>query len=247
MKKYGLIGYPLKHSFSYRFFGDKFEVENIDAVYDNYEISDIKMLPSIISSEPDLWGLNVTIPYKEQVIPFLDEMDETAANIGAINVIKIIRKNGNIRLKGYNSDIIGFQNSIAPMLNKDIHKKALILGTGGAAKAVFYGLEALGIESKYVSRTPNSSNLSYSDLSKEVLHEYKVVVNASPLGTFPDVDKCPDIPYELLTEEHLLYDLVYNPPITKFLSLGEARGAKIKNGYEMLELQALGAWDIWSE
>lgn len=246
MKKYGLIGYPLKHSFSYRFFGDKFEQENIDAVYDNYEISDIGMLPSIISSESDLCGLNVTIPYKEQVIPFLDELDETAANIGAVNVIKIIRKEDKISLKGYNSDVIGFRNSISPMLNKDIHTKALILGTGGAAKAVYYGLQTLGIESKYVSRNPDENSFSYSDLSKEVLDEYKVIVNASPLGTFPDVDKCPDIPYELLTKEHLLYDLVYNPPITKFLSQGEAKGVKIKNGYEMLELQALAAWDIWN-
>lgn len=246
MKKYGLIGYPLKHSFSFRFFADKFRDENIKAVYDNYEISNIDKLTSIIKSDNQLQGLNVTIPYKEQVFEYLDEVDDIAQKIGAVNVIKIKRENNSIRLKGYNSDVIGFQNSILPLLDKRIHKKALILGTGGAAKAVYYGLKELGIDSKYVSRTQKDNSLTYEDLSEEIIDEYKVIVNSSPLGTYPDINECPKIPYNLLTKDHLLYDLVYNPPLTKFLALGKEQGSKIKNGFEMLELQALGAWDIWN-
>lgn len=246
MEKYGLIGYPLKHSFSYKFFGDKFKNENIEAEYSNYEIADINNLPSIINSDPDIKGLNVTIPYKEQVLRFLDELDETAKAIGAVNVIKIIRKEGKITLKGYNSDLIGFQNSIQPMIDPLLHQKALILGTGGASKAVEYGLRKLGLETKYVSRTSAEGVFTYKDLTPEILSEYKVIVNASPVGTFPNIDECPDIPYEYLTDSHLLYDLVYNPPVTKFLELGRKQGAKIKNGGEMLQLQALAAWNIWN-
>ena len=247
MEKYGLIGYPLKHSFSYKFFGEKFKNENIEAEYNNYEIADINNLPFIINSDPNIKGLNVTIPYKEQVLRFLDELDETAKAIGAVNVIKIIRKEGNITLKGYNSDLIGFQNSIQPMIDPQIHRKALILGTGGASKAVEYGLRKLGLETKYVSRTSAEGVFTYKDLTSEILSEYKVIVNASPVGTFPNIDECPDIPYEYLTESHLLYDLVYNPPVTKFLDLGRKQGAKIKNGGEMLQLQAIAAWGIWND
>lgn len=248
MEKYGLIGYPLKHSFSYKFFGEKFERENIEAEYNNYEIADINNLPFIINSDPNIKGLNITIPYKEQVLRFLDELDETAKAIGAVNVIKIIRKEGNkIILKGYNSDLIGFQNSIQPMIDPQLHRKALILGTGGASKAVEYGLKKLGLETKYVSRSPAEGVFTYKDLTPEVLSEYKVIVNASPVGTFPNVDECPDIPYEYLMDSHLLYDLVYNPSVTKFLELGKKRGAKIKNGGEMLQLQAIAAWDIWNQ
>lgn len=247
MEKYGLIGYPLKHSFSSKFFAEKFDKEHIDAEYNNYEIADIDSLPLIISSDPTLKGLNVTIPYKEQVIRFLDELDETAKEIGAVNVIRILKKDNKTILKGYNSDLIGFQNSIQPMIDPLVHTKALILGTGGASKAVEYGLKRLGIESKYVSRTSAAGTFTYKDLNSEVLAEYKVVVNASPVGTFPDIDVCPDIPYEYLTDSHLLYDLVYNPPVTKFLDLGAKQGAKIKNGAEMLKLQAIAAWNIWNE
>lgn len=246
MEKYGLVGYPLKHSFSYRFFGEKFKTENIDAQYDNYEISDINILPSIIASDPNIKGLNVTIPYKEKVIRLLDELDETAKAIGAVNVIKISRKDGRIILKGYNSDMIGFRDSIKPMIDPLIHTKALILGTGGASKAVKYGLKSLGIESKYVSRTAQPDFFTYEDLTKEILSEYKVIVNTSPVGTFPNVEECPAIPYEYLTGSHLLYDLVYNPPVTRFLELGSKQGAKIKNGSEMLQLQAVAAWNIWN-
>ncbi len=247
MEKYGLIGYPLKHSFSYKFFGEKFAKESIDAEYNNYEIADINILSSIIASDPNIKGLNVTIPYKEQVLQFLDELDETAKAIGAVNVIKIIRKGDKTILKGYNSDLIGFQNSIQPMIDRSLHTKALILGTGGASKAVEYGLKKLGLETKYVSRSAKAGAFTYADLTPEILAEFKVIVNASPVGTFPNVDDCPAIPYEYLTNSHLLYDLVYNPPITRFLELGAKQGAKIKNGGEMLQLQAIAAWGIWND
>lgn len=247
MEKYGLIGYPLKHSFSSKFFTEKFDKEKIDAEYNNYEIEDINSIHSIISSDSNIKGLNVTIPYKEQVIRFLDELDETAKEIGAVNVIKIIEKGNKTFLKGYNSDLIGFQNSIEPMIDPSVHTKALILGTGGASKAVEYGLRKLGIASKYVSRALAEGVFTYTDLTAEIFSEYKVIVNASPVGTFPNVNACPNIPYEYLTDSHLLYDLVYNPPVTKFLELGAKHGAKIKNGAEMLALQAIAAWNIWNE
>lgn len=246
MDRYGLVGFPLKHSFSAKFFSEKFSNENIDAEYLNIEIDDINLFPEIISSNPNLKGLNVTIPYKEQVIDFLDELDETAELIGAVNVIKIIRSVGGIRLKGYNSDLIGFENSIKPLINPDIHRKALILGTGGASKAVNFGLKRLGLETKFVSRSERPGMLTYDGLTKDIFNEYRVIVNASPVGTFPDVESFPAIPYEYLTKDHLLYDLVYNPPVTRFLASGARKGAITKNGKEMLELQAVAAWDIWN-
>lgn len=246
MDTYGIVGNPLVQSFSPRFFSEKFQKEGIDAAYLKFEIPEITLFPEIISSSPDLKGLNVTIPYKEKIIPFLDELDPQAKEIGAINVVKVTRKNGQVKLIGYNSDIIGFQNSIAPFIKKDIHKKALILGTGGASKAVAKGLENMGLEYIFVSRTKKEGQLTYEELDKDIFDSYTVVVNASPLGTFPDVDAAPDIPYQYLTSNHLLYDLVYNPAETKFLRLGKERGATIKNGGEMLELQALAAWDIWN-
>lgn len=247
MDIYGIVGFPLVQSFSPHFFTEKFQKEGIDAQYLKFEIPEISLFPEIIKLNPNLKGLNVTIPYKEKIIPFLDELDSQAKEIGAINVIKVSRENDKVKLTGYNSDLIGFQNSISPLLNKDIHKKALILGTGGASKAVAKGLENLGLEYTFVSRTPQSGQLSYSSLSKSVIDEYTVIVNASPLGTYPNVDETPDIPYTLLNKNHLLYDLVYNPAETKFLRLGKEQGASIKNGAEMLELQALAAWDIWNK
>lgn len=246
MNKYGLVGYPLKHSFSQRFFNEKFAKEGLDAEYLNFEIPDIVLFSDIIKSNLHLKGLNVTIPYKEQVIPYLDELDGEAEKIGAVNVIKIEQTAGAVRLIGYNSDIIGFQNSISPLIDSKIHKKALILGTGGASKAVVRGLSNLGIESTYVSRTSRVGGFTYKELNKDILEEYTVIVNTSPLGTFPDVDDAPDIPYDYLTENHLLYDLVYNPAETKFLRLGKEHNARVKNGAEMLELQALAAWEIWN-
>lgn len=247
MDIYGIVGFPLVQSFSPRFFTEKFQKEGINAQYLKFEIPEISLFPEIINSNPNLKGLNVTIPYKEKVIPFLDELDIQAKEIGAINVIKVSRENNKVKLTGYNSDLIGFQNSISPLLNKDIHQKALILGTGGASKAVAKGLENLGLEYTFVSRTPLGGQLSYSSLSKSVMDEYTVIINASPLGTFPNVDEAPDIPYTLLSKNHLLYDLVYNPAETKFLKLGKEQGASIKNGAEMLELQALAAWNIWNK
>jgi len=246
MDKYGIIGFPLKHSFSYKYFGEKFKKENIDAIYSNYEIEKIELFPKIIETELNLKGLNVTIPYKEQVITYLDEMDATAYGIGAVNVIKITDKNNKKHLKGYNTDLIGFRESIKPLLKADIHKKALILGTGGASKAVKYGLESLGIETKYVSRTSKNGAISYNELTESVMNDYMVIVNASPVGTFPNIDEAPAIPYNYLTNEHILFDLVYNPPVTKFLQLGTQKGCITKNGKEMLELQAQAAWKIWS-
>ncbi|MDR0894486.1 MAG: shikimate dehydrogenase [Prevotellaceae bacterium] len=246
MQKYGLIGYQLKHSFSIGYFNEKFKSENIDAAYINFEIPHINGFPKVIAENPDLCGLNVTIPYKEQVIAFLDELDKDTARIGAVNVIKIIRQpKGKIRLVGYNSDIIGFTQSIRPML-QPWHQKALILGTGGGAKAVYHGLNNLGVQSLYVSRTPKETNcIGYSDLTPDLLRDYTLIVNCTPVGMYPKVDFCPDIPYAYITPRHILYDLLYNPNETLFLKKGLAQGATIKNGLEMLLLQAFAAWEIW--
>lgn len=247
MQKYGLVGYPLKHSFSIGYFNEKFSSEKIEAEYINFEIPDINNFPEIIEANPNLHGLNVTIPYKEKVIPYLDELDKQAAAIGAVNVIKIIRnKGGKPKLIGYNSDIIGFTQSIQPLLQSH-HKKALILGTGGASKAVFHGLKNLGIEAKFVSRTARFGMLTYEELNAEIIKEYTVIVNCTPVGMYPKVDACPDIPYEAITSEHLLYDLLYNPNITLFMKKGEVEGAVTKNGLEMLLLQAFAAWEIWQK
>lgn len=246
MQKYGLIGYPLGHSFSKGYFNEKFQAENIDAEYVNFEIPSINDFMEVIEENPNLYGLNVTIPYKEQVIPFLDELDKDTAKIGAVNVIKIVRQpKGKVKLIGCNSDIIGFTQSIQPLL-KPHHKKALILGTGGASKAVLRGLENLGLATKFVSRTKKTDDvLTYDELTPEVMAEYTVIVNCTPVGMYPKVDVCPDIPYECLTPNHLLYDLLYNPNETLFMKKGEERGAVTKNGLEMLLLQAFAAWEIW--
>ena len=245
MKQFGLIGLPLGHSFSKKFFSTKFETENIDAQYDLYELQNVSELLAL-KEKSQLCGLNVTIPYKQQVIPLLDELDETAAEIGAVNVIKFIRKDGGLRLKGYNSDAIGFENSISPLL-KGCHKKALILGTGGASKAIDYTLRKLGIITTFVSRTAKDGALTYGQLTKDVMADYLVIVNASPVGTFPHVDECPDIPYQFLGSDHLLFDAVYNPPLTLFLRKGQGQGAQVLNGEGMLIGQAQAAWKIWEE
>ncbi len=247
MDLYGIIGKTLSHSFSPRFFTEKFSREGIDAQYVKFEISDISMLLAIIQDHECLKGLNVTIPYKEEIIQFLDALDPQVLEIGAVNVIKFLREKDRVKLIGYNSDIIGFQNSIKPLIDKSIHNNALILGTGGASKAVAKGLQNLGIRFIYVSRTPQSGKLSYAEFTKAIMEDYTIVVNASPLGTYPNLDEAPAIPYEYVTSNHLLYDLVYNPSETKFLRLGRENGAVTKNGAEMLELQALAAWDIWNK
>lgn len=247
MDIYGIVGNPLIQSFSPSFFNDKFEKEKINAEYLKFEIPEISLFPDIIKSTPELKGLNITIPYKEKIIPFLDELDPQAKEIGAINVVKVTNIDGKKQLIGYNSDIIGFQNSISPLLNKSIHQRALILGTGGASKAVAKGLDNLDIKYTFVSRNPNKNQFSYQELDKDILDRYTIIVNASPIGTFPNVDEAPNIPYQYIGDDHILYDLVYNPAETKFLKQGKERGAVIKNGAEMLKLQALAAWEIWNK
>ncbi|MBQ7554568.1 MAG: shikimate dehydrogenase [Bacteroidaceae bacterium] len=246
MDIYGLIGYPLGHSFSAGYFNEKFEAEGIDAQYVNFEIPSIKEFKEVVEKSANLNGLNVTIPYKEQVIPLLDDLDkDTAKRIGAVNVIKIVRDGKKTKLVGYNSDILGFTKSIEPYV-EDHHQKALILGTGGASKAVFCGLQDLGIESIYVSRSKKSANtITYEDLTPEVIDSHHVIVNCTPVGMYPKINECPDIPYELLTPKHLLYDLLYNPDETLFMKKGKQQGAIVKNGLEMLLLQAFAAWEIW--
>jgi shikimate dehydrogenase len=247
MKQYGLIGFPLSHSFSKRFFTEYFEKEYIAAEYLNFEISDISLLPNIIRENPKLIGFNVTIPYKEAIIPYLDGCDAKAAAIKAVNTVKIDRSAGKISLKGFNTDLVGFRNSIFPLLRPH-HKKALVLGTGGASKAIVATLNDLSISPQLVSREAKEGvSISYSQLTKEMMEEYTVVVNTTPLGTFPKTEAFPEIPYQFLTNRHLLFDLVYNPAVTQFLQKGLDRGSNIKNGLEMLELQALAAWGIWKE
>jgi len=251
MDTYGLIGFPLKHSFSSRFFTEKFEREQIDAEYLNFEIEDIHEINSLIILHQQLKGLNVTIPYKEKVIPFLSGMSPEAEKIGAVNVIRVEREPGDISfymLTGYNTDYIGFKDSISPLLKPTIHRKALVLGTGGASKAVGQALTDLSIEWRYVSRYPGENRLTYETLacSPEIISEYPLIINASPVGTFPQTEESPDIPYQYITTNHLLYDLVYNPDETLFLKKGKAQGATTKNGKEMLEIQACAAWKIWN-
>ena len=240
------MGYPLGHSFSKTYFNQKFEAEKINARYVNFEIPDIKDIKKVLKENPDLDGLNVTIPYKEQVIPFLDELDEDARLIGAVNVVKFTKGLFGKRLKGYNSDITGFKQSIGPLLG-ETHRKALILGTGGASKAVSQGLKQLGVGSTLVSRKPKESCITYDEITPERMRQYTVVVNTTPLGMFPDINSCPDIPYDLLTPGHLLYDLLYNPDETLFMKKGKEKGAVVKNGLEMLLLQAFAAWEIWQK
>ena len=246
-KLYGLIGYPLGHSFSQNYFNSKFEAEGINARYMNFELPDIGDLMEVLSEHPNLDGLNVTIPYKEQVMAYLDDIDPVAQRIGAVNVIQILRgKSGSdLRLVGFNSDIAGFTNSIRPFL-RPYHKAALVLGTGGASKAICCGLEALGIKPQLVSRTPHEGIIGYSDLTPEVMESHKVIVNTTPLGMYPHVDECPDIPYDCLTPEHLCYDLLYNPDVTLFMKRAAEHGAVVKNGLEMLLLQAFESWEIWT-
>ncbi len=247
MKQYGLIGYPLTHSFSKRYFTDKFEKENIDSTYENFEIDSINKFTEIIKNNPEIIGLNVTIPYKEQVIPFLDELNDSARKIGAVNTIQVKQTESGIHLKGFNTDTFGFENSLKPLL-KEHHKKALILGTGGASKALKYVLKKLGIDFISASIEELKENeIRYEDIDEKMMEERLLIINATPLGTFPKVDACANIPYEFITEKHLLFDLVYNPEITKFMQNGIDKGATVKNGYDMLLGQAKKAYEIWND
>ena len=247
MDKYGLIGYPLGHSFSVSYFNQKFQDEGIDAVYENFEIPNIDALPEVLGSNPELKGLNVTIPYKEKVIPFLDTIAPEARAIGAVNVIRVTHRGNKTELKGYNSDVIGFTKSIEPMLDKKWHKKALILGTGGASKAIDYGLRSLGLETVFVSRYERPETIQYQNITPEVVKEYNVIVNCTPLGMYPKTEECPNLPYKAMDSHTILYDLIYNPDETLFMKRGEEYGANVKNGLEMLLLQAFASWEFWHE
>ena len=247
MDKYGLIGYPLGHSFSISYFNQKFQDEGINAIYENFEIPTIDALTEVLDSNPSLQGLNVTIPYKEKVLPFLDSISPEARAIGAVNVIKVIHEGKEVKLKGYNSDVIGFTKSIEPMIDKKWHRKALILGTGGASKAVDYGLRNLGLETVFVSRYEKPDTIQYKTITSDVIHEYNVIVNCTPVGMYPKTEDCPDLPYEAMDSHTILYDLIYNPDETLFMKRGAKYGAQTKNGLEMLHLQAFASWEFWHE
>jgi shikimate dehydrogenase len=241
---FGLLGKNISYSFSRGYFTEKFkELNLIKNKYVNFDIQKIEHFPAIVKEAENLKGMNVTIPYKEEVLKYLDKLDSTAKKIGAVNTIKFTKR-GN--LKGYNSDVVGFESSVKPLL-KNHHKKALILGTGGASKAIAYALKKNKIKYKFVSRNPEGKKeISYDSLTQELLHKYVVIINCTPLGTSPDIEKCPNIPYQYLTNKHLLFDLIYNPEVSTFLSKGKEKGATIKNGHEMLELQAEESWRIWN-
>ena len=246
MDKYGLIGYPLEHSFSRNYFNEKFRNERIDAEYDNFEIPSIENFKEVLETTPNLRGLNVTIPYKEEVIRYLDELSAEARAIGAVNVIRVTHRGSKTVLKGFNSDVIGFTRSIESML-EPLHRKALILGTGGAAKAVDYGLKSLGLGTLFVSRTARPGVITYNDVTPDLIRSHKVIVNCTPLGMYPHVDSCPPLPYEAMDSHTLLYDLLYNPDETLFMQKGRQQGAITKNGLEMLLLQAFASWEMWQE
>jgi shikimate dehydrogenase len=243
MHKLGLLGKNISYSFSKEYFKNKFINEKIDNIsYNNFDIEDINLFPSIINETEGLKGMNVTIPYKEAVIPFLDKLNKKAKAIGAVNTIKITKKG---KLIGYNTDCYGFKKSIAPYLNEN-HKSALILGTGGASKAVIYSLKKLGIKCHYVSRNASKKvSYTYSELNEDIIKQHLIIVNCSPVGTFPNINDCPNIPYSGITNNHVLYDLIYNPSQTKFLKLGKEKKATTINGLNMLKLQAEKAWSIW--
>ena len=247
MDKYGLIGYPLGHSFSISYFNDKFADEGINARYENFEISSIDQLQEVLDTNPNLRGLNVTIPYKEKVIEFLDSITPEAQAIGAVNVIRVSHEGKKTKLKGYNSDVIGFTKSIEPMLDSNWHKKALILGTGGASKAINYGLKSLGLDTVFVSRYQRPGTIQYENITPEVIREYNVIVNCTPLGMYPHTEECPKLPYEAMDYHTILYDLMYNPDETLFMKRGREQGAEVKNGLEMLLLQAFASWEFWHE
>lgn len=245
-KIFGLVGYPLGHSFSKKYFNEKFADENIDAEYKNFEIEDINEVTDIINHN-DIFGLNVTIPHKISVIPLLSQIDPIAEAIGSVNVIKIIRTDNGIITRGYNTDAIGFTTSIKPLIQPH-HRCALVLGTGGASKAVVYALQQLlGIDVQSVSRNPAPGIITYADLDSKIMESHTIVVNATPLGMYPHVETHPDIPYRLLSPQHLCFDLTYNPSVTTFMRMSSEFGAKTCNGKGMLIGQALAAWDIWNE
>ncbi len=242
MRTFGLIGHPLSHSFSKKYFEQKFREEGIkDCVFENFDVEDIRGLPALQGKYPSLCGLSVTIPHKETVMSLLDELDEPAQKIGAVNCIRI--RSG--KLKGFNTDAFGFKESLKPLLAAH-HKKALVLGTGGAAKAVRFALNELRIDAASVSRKHGNAELTYAGLDRSALSDRLLIVNCTPLGMHPNANECPGIPYEFISGKHLMYDLIYNPEKTLFLKKGKEKGAQIKNGLQMLELQAERSWKIWN-
>jgi len=245
MRQFGLIGYPLGHSFSASFFAEKFKEEEIDAVYRNFPLEAIREFADLVIQEKELVGLNVTVPYKQEVIDYLDSLSPTAESIQAVNTISFRRSKGKLELVGDNTDVIGFRQSLEQHL-KTHHTSALVLGTGGSSKAVLFVLDQLGITYTRVSRTGGNNRISYGELNDKLLSKTTLVINTTPLGMYPKVETFPPIPYEALSARHLLFDLVYNPELTKFLSMGERYGANIVNGHDMLIYQAEASWEIWN-
>ncbi|WP_299251267.1 shikimate dehydrogenase [uncultured Lacinutrix sp.] len=245
MRRFGLIGKDISYSFSKNYFKNKFEIESIENTsYENFDLENIILFQEKLKQEKDIKGFNVTIPYKESIMPFIDKLNKTAKAIGAVNTIKITKKGNYV---GYNTDYYGFKKSLKPLL-KAHHKKALILGTGGASKAIAYALKTLDIEYCFVSRTASErAKFTYNNLTDTIINSYQIIINCTPLGTFPDVDVCPNIPYQALNEKHILFDLIYNPSETKFLRLGRQNKTSIINGEKMLELQAEKSWQIWNK
>lgn len=241
--KFGLVGKNISYSFSRGYFADKFKNENLPHSYVNFDLQSIDELKDIIENTSNLKGLNVTIPYKEEVIPLLDKLNKRAKKIGAVNTIKI--KKG--KLIGFNTDYDGFKNSLKPHLKKH-HKNALILGTGGASKAIAHALKKFSIKYHYVSRNKKEGvTYTYSKLTEDIITSFQIIINCTPIGTFPNINECPDIPYDGITDKHILYDLIYNPEETKFLNCGKLKGATTINGLEMLKLQAEKSWEIWNK
>tara|TARA_B100000575_G_C23137740_1_gene661357 strand:- start:666 stop:1403 length:738 start_codon:yes stop_codon:yes gene_type:complete len=241
-KKYGLIGKNIDYSFSKSYFTNKFKVENLNCEYLNFDLNNFRLIKTILVQK-DIYGLNVTVPFKEKIIDYLDEVDEIAKNIGAVNTIKKI-ENKNI---GFNTDYIGFEKSLLSLIGNKKPKNALILGSGGASKAVKYVLKKLNINFSTVSRNKDKYEFIYENLNDDILNKFKMIINCSPVGTFPNINNCPNIPYKFLTKDHVLYDLVYNPIETLFLKKGNGLGCKTKNGLEMLEIQAEESWKIWND
>jgi len=241
--RFGLIGKDIEYSFSRAYFKKKFEAEGLKHTYENFDLETIDEFTVLISQNKNIKGMNVTIPYKEAIIPFLDKLNKKAKKIGAVNTIKITKKG---KLIGFNTDYYGFTKTIKPLL-KPHHQNALILGTGGASKAIAYSLKKLNIKINYVSRSKsNNSNFTYNDLNDTIISNHQIIINCTPLGTHPNTHECPDIPYDAISNKHLLFDLIYNPEETKFLANGKCKGATISNGLKMLEYQAEKAWQIWN-
>jgi shikimate dehydrogenase len=247
MRKYGLIGFPLGHSFSKQYFTNKFILEAIqDCEYENYELSDLIMLTTLLKENNNICGLNVTIPYKTEVIKFLDSVDSEALEAGAVNVIKIFSTQDRRFLKGFNTDIYGFRETLVPYLNSSV-KSALVFGTGGSSKAVAYVLRKLGLSVTFVSRNAGADSVKYSDINDKIISENRLIVNTTPLGMHPDIHSFPDFNYQWLSNNHILYDLVYNPERTQFLEKGKEQGCTVITGKEMLILQAEKSWSIWND